>query len=149
MIFMTETKEDRSSITPSEWEVMRIIWTLGKVYTGQVIKELQGKKDWSDSTIKTLMRRLVQKGLLKTSKEGRRFIYTPTISQRKMMFEVTLQMMQNMCDMHKGEVLLQLLKEAPLSKGDIAAMQKELKAKAKDAPEMVPCNCLPSEKSRC
>ena len=76
---MAETKDDRNSITQSEWEVMRIIWTLGEVRTGQVIKELQGKKDWSDSTIKTLMRRLVQKGLLKTRKEGRCFVYKPTI----------------------------------------------------------------------
>ena len=146
---MAETKDDRNSITQSEWEVMRIIWTLGEVCTGQVIKELQDKKDWSDSTIKTLMRRLVQKGLLKTRKEGRCFVYKPTISQRKMMSEVTLHMMQNMCDMHKGEVLIQLLKEAPLSKGDIKTMQQELKLKEKDAPDMVPCNCLPSEKSRC
>ncbi len=58
-------------------------------------------------------------------------------------------MMQNMCDMHKGEVLLQLLKVSSLSQSDIAAMQKKLKDKAKDAPETVTCNCLPSEKARC
>ena len=139
---MAETKDDRNSITQSEWEVMRIIWTLGEVRTGQVIKELQGKKDWSDSTIKTLMRRLVQKGLLKTRKEGRCFVYKPTISQRKMMSEVTLHMMQNMCDMHKGEILLQLLKDSPVSQTDLAAMRKVIDEKAQTAPETVPCNCL-------
>ncbi|PEH03472.1 CopY/TcrY family copper transport repressor, partial [Lactobacillus sp. UMNPBX5] len=30
---MAETKDDRNSITQSEWEVMRIIWTLGEVRT--------------------------------------------------------------------------------------------------------------------
>lgn len=66
-----------------------------------------------------------------------------------MMFEVTTEMMKHMCDMHKGEVLIQLVKDAPLSKSDIATLEKELKSKEKNAPDEVPCNCLPSEKSRC
>lgn len=35
--------------------------TLETASSSEVIKELQAKKDWSESTIKTLMGRLVQK----------------------------------------------------------------------------------------
>lgn len=142
-------KESHNSISEAEWEVMRVIWTLGEARTSQVIEELREKMNWSDSTIKTLMRRLVQKNLLEIHKEGHRYIYIPTKSQRQMMFEVTTEMMKHMCDMHKGEVLIQLVKDAPLSKSDIATLEKELKSKEKNAPDEVPCNCLPSEKSRC
>ena len=41
------------SISDAEWDVMRIVWTLGTVYTNQVVSQLQAKKDWSESTIKT------------------------------------------------------------------------------------------------
>ena len=48
------------SISDAEWDVMRIVWTLGTVYTNQVVSQLQAKKDWSESTSKTLMRRVVK-----------------------------------------------------------------------------------------
>ena len=146
---MKDVVEQESAITDAEWEVMRIIWTLGKAHSNKVITELQAECDWTESTIKTLLRRLVKKGLLRTEPDGRRFIYIPTVSQTAMMSQMARQFLDKLCDMHKGEVLIQLLKEAPLSKGDIKAMQQELKLKEKDAPDMVPCNCLPSEKSRC
>lgn len=131
-----------TNISDSEWEVMRIIWTLKKAYTSQIITELQKKNDWTDSTIKTLMRRLVQKGLLKTEKDGRRFIYQPTVSQIEMMKTATHGLLNKLCDMHKGEVILELLKDSPISKGDLMKMKDIISKKEKDAPEMVPCNCL-------
>ncbi|MBT9003455.1 BlaI/MecI/CopY family transcriptional regulator, partial [Lactobacillus delbrueckii subsp. bulgaricus] len=63
---MVKLQENKSTISDSEWEVMRIIWTLEPVSSTKIIQELQAKKDWSESTIKTLLRRLVKKDLLHT-----------------------------------------------------------------------------------
>ena len=71
---MVTLQEKESTISNSEWEVMRIIWTLEPVNSTKVIQELQAKKNWSESTIKTLLRRLVKKNLLEPSKEGRHFV---------------------------------------------------------------------------
>ena len=138
-----------TNISDAEWEVMRIVWTLEKAYTSQIIDQLKAKKDWSESTIKTLMRRLVQKGLLITKKDGRNFIYIPTVSQVEMMHHAASSLLNKMCDMHKGEVILELLKEAPISKGDLMKMTKEIDKKEKTAPNMVPCNCLKNGSTVC
>lgn len=141
VMVMVENKE-AGNISDAEWEVMRIIWTLETASSSEVIKELQAKKDWSESTIKTLMGRLVQKGLLRTKKAGRKFIYSPNVSQTEMMYTQTSEMLDKMCNMHKGELLIRVLKEIPLSKQDIATLEEELDDKKKTAPDMVPCNCL-------
>ncbi|MDF7638652.1 CopY/TcrY family copper transport repressor [Lactobacillus sp. ESL0791] len=147
---MEETKEKTASnISEAEWEVMRIVWTLGSVRTGEVLKQLQAKKDWSESTIKTLMRRLVNKGLLKTKKDGRYFIYSATVTEMEMMVAVTTEMMDHMCDMHKGQMLLAILKTVTLSKNDIGQLTEELAQKEKTAPETVDCNCLPASGHSC
>lgn len=138
-----------TNISDAEWEVMRIVWTLEKAYTSQIIDQLKAKKDCSESTIKTLMRRLVQKGLLTTKKDGRKFIYIPTVSQVEMMHQAASSLLNKMCDMHKGEVILELLKEAPISKGDLMKMTEEIDKKEKNAPEMVPCNCLKNGSTVC
>lgn len=142
-------KELDTNISDSEWEVMRIIWTLGNSHTNQIIDQLKAKKNWSESTIKTLIRRLVQKGLLKTQKDGRRFIYTPTVSQVEMMHKAASDLLNKMCDMHKGEVILELLKDSPISKGDLMKIEKEIDVKEKTAPDQVPCNCLKNGSTIC
>lgn len=139
---MVKLEDTETTISNSEWEVMRIVWTIGDTYANQIISQLQQKQGWSESTIKTLIRRLVNKGLLSTKKDGRRFIYTATVNQTDMMAEATSELLNRMCDMHKGEVLLKLLVNSPISKGDLAKMQKEIEKKKQSAPEKVPCNCL-------
>lgn len=143
-------EKNLSPISDSEWEVMRIVWTLGETHTNQILKELQAKKNWSDSTIKTLIRRLVQKGWLTAKHEGRRrYTYTATVSQTDMMYNEAKSLLNRMCDMHKGEVILKLLEDSPISKGDLMKMQEEISQKEKTAPDMVPCNCLKTGSTIC
>lgn len=72
---------EQMDISPAEWRVMRVAWTLGQVTSAQVIDALKQRVDWKPATIKTLLRRLVKKGALKTTQEGRAFIYTPLIPE--------------------------------------------------------------------
>ncbi|WP_308555225.1 CopY/TcrY family copper transport repressor [uncultured Lactobacillus sp.] len=146
---MVKLQENESTISNSEWEAMRIIWTLEPVSSTRIIKELQEKKNWSESTIKTLLRRLVKKDLLKTSKEGRRFIYSAKIDQTQVMTEATQELLDRMCDMHKGEVILQLIADSPISKSDLAKIKQIINKKEENAPDMVPCNCLPGKEKMC
>lgn len=146
---MVKLEDTETTISNSEWEVMRIVWTIGDTYANQIILQLQQKQGWSESTIKTLIRRLVNKGLLSTKKDGRRFIYTATVNQTDMMAEATNELLSRMCDMHKGEVLLKLLANSPISKSDLAKMQKEIEKKKQSAPEKVPCNCLTHDNHIC
>ena len=44
---MKDVVEQESAITDAEWEVMRIIWTLGKAHSNKVITELQAECDWT------------------------------------------------------------------------------------------------------
>ena len=146
---MVKLQEKESTISDSEWEVMRIIWTIEPVSSTKIIQELQAKKDWSESTIKTLLRRLVNKNLLSTTKEGRHFVYSAKVNQTQVMTEAAQELLDRMCNMHKGEVILQLLADSPISKSDLAKMKQIINQKEGTAPEMVPCNCLPGKEHLC
>mgnify|MGYP003185826321 FL=1 len=146
---MVKLQEKESTISDSEWEIMRIIWTIEPVSSTKIIQELQAKKDWSESTIKTLLRRLVNKNLLSTTKEGRHFVYSAKVNQAQVMTEAAQELLDRMCNMHKGEVILQLLADSPISKNDLAKMKQVINQKEKTAPEMVPCNCLPGKEHLC
>jgi len=84
---MTE-KVMKMNISDAEWEVMRIIWTLDEVKSSEIINQLSERMSWTESTIKTLIRRLVNKGLVKTRKKGRAYIYSAMVSENEMMYQV-------------------------------------------------------------
>lgn len=140
-----ELQNTVEEITPSEWELMRIVWTKDKIYSRELIDLLQRKRDWSDSTIKTLLRRLVQKGLLETAKEDRRFLYSATISETDAMNGSAEQLFDHLCAMKKGKTLVDLVDHVTLTQDDIAQLQAVLTAKAKNAPQQVKCDCLPDD----
>ncbi|UQS83661.1 CopY/TcrY family copper transport repressor [Bombilactobacillus thymidiniphilus] len=140
---------DATEMTKSEWELMRIIWTKGQAGSSEISNLIRVKKDWTESTVKTLLRRLVSKQILKTTKDGRRFTYSPQITEGAAMDQLTDEMFSRMCDMKKGREIVKLIFETALSQDDIHAMQTILTEKIKTAPKQINCNCLPIEKNCC
>lgn len=66
-------------ISETEWTVMEILWKKGNQTIGE-IKNSLWDTGWSESTIKTLVRRLVQKGAVKADNASGHFVYTPLMS---------------------------------------------------------------------
>ena len=97
-------------ISPAEWQVMQIAWTLGSVTSTQVIDILQRKVDWKPATIKTLLRRLVQKNVLKTTQQGRHFIYEPLVAEQETMNTAADELFSSLCEMHVGSTLVHVIK---------------------------------------
>lgn len=128
------------SITPAEWQIMKVIWTLKKATSSQVIAQLQDQ--WKPATIKTLLRRLVDKKILKIDKDNRAFVYSSCVYEQKMMDESAEDLFSQFCAMHTGQTLNELVKKVELSKHDIVQLQKILDQKMKTAPDLVSCNCL-------
>ena len=68
-------------ISDSELEVMRVLWHAGDALPVTEIREtLQKSRGWEATTVKTLISRLVTKGVLKQEKRGV-FYYSPRISE--------------------------------------------------------------------
>ncbi|USS86214.1 CopY/TcrY family copper transport repressor [Fructilactobacillus cliffordii] len=143
------TETNQIDITPAEWKVMRLIWSLGSSSTTDIITEFQRQSDWKTSTIKTLLRRLCDKNLLTTTKDGRQFMYHPQVSEQLAMNETAEALFTQLCEMHKGQVLLDLVQKSEISRGDIQALQAALAKKLLTAPEEVDCNCLPDRMANC
>ena len=68
----------------SELELMKIVWANGgRALYAHIMEELSKVGfTWQKNTVITLLSRLVEKGLLKTNKIGRRNEYTAVISEQ-------------------------------------------------------------------
>ena len=69
-------------ISDSELEVMKVLWQAGDALPVTGIREtLQRTKGWEATTVKTLVARLVSKGVIRQDKRNV-FYYSPLISER-------------------------------------------------------------------
>jgi len=70
-------------IPDSELEIMMIIWEANEpVSSTYIIEKLKGEKDWAHTTVLNFLARLVDRGFLETSKQGRFNYYTSIISEK-------------------------------------------------------------------
>ena len=70
-------------VSDSELELMKIVWANGgSALYAHIMEELsKAGRTWQKNTVITLLSRLVEKGLLRTSKIGRRNEYTAIVSE--------------------------------------------------------------------
>ena len=61
-------------LNPSEWRVLQTLWGHAPQTLMQLVSNLQRSTDWSASTIKTLVSRMTDKGVLRFEGERPRCI---------------------------------------------------------------------------
>lgn len=134
---------ERVEISNSEWEVMRILWTLQAATSRQIIDLLAEKLGWKEATTKTYISRLVTKKYVKTEKRGRAYLYLPAVEEEATITEQLLASFAKICQKHIGKTLANVVREIPLSQADIEEVSRILAAKQKTAPLELECDCLP------
>lgn len=66
----------------AEFDIMKVVWTNEPpITTNIVMQELGNKKGWKAQTVISLMLRLVERGFLRTEKNGKERTYFPLIER--------------------------------------------------------------------
>ena len=68
-------------ISEAEYEVMKIVWKYAPINTNEITEKLLATSSWSAKTIQTLIKRLVNKGVLTYEKDSRVFVYSPLVKE--------------------------------------------------------------------
>ncbi|MCC5893856.1 MAG: CopY/TcrY family copper transport repressor [Alkalibacterium sp.] len=132
-------------ISPSEWEVMRVVWTSNPITSKEINTILNEKKDWKLATTKTLIGRLVKKGMLSAEPNGRKFEYSPAVSEEKSVEEATESLLKQVCSKKAGSTIQIMLENSTLSMSDLEALEDVIRQKKETAPLEVECGCIPGQ----
>jgi len=68
-------------LTAAEWDIIQVVWEHQPCAAPTVQEELAERKQWTYSTVKTLMDRMVGKGLLKTQRIRNLILYRSAVSR--------------------------------------------------------------------
>ena len=133
------------SISNAEWEIMRVVWTKEETTSSQILEILEQKTDWTASTVKTLLKRLVDKGYLATQRSGKSFLYSALVSEEEAINRQADELIDKFCQRKHTVIIKHLLETTPMTMADINDLQALLLSKKEEALEEVPCNCIPGQ----
>ena len=119
-------------ISESEWLVMQVLWSRGKLTANEVVEELAGRTKWKPKTVKTLINRLLKKGAVKFRKEGRKYRYYPAVSQAECVGTESRSFIQRVYGGAARPMLAAFLEDAELSAEDIAELKQILEQKGEE-----------------
>ena len=125
-------KDEVPQISDAEWRIMRVIWRLGQATTAQVISELESRESWKPKTIQTLIGRLAQKGALSFEKQGREYLYTPTIDERTCSHDASCSFLDRVFDGKLAPFLANFVDQQDYTAEELAELKRVLEEKGND-----------------
>lgn len=119
-------------ISESEWLVMRVLWAQSPLTANEVVEQLTGKTKWKPKTVKTLIDRLMKKGAVEYEKDGRRYMYYPTVGRDECITTERRSFVRRVYGGITKPMLAAFLEDAELSPEDISELKEILDQKAEE-----------------
>lgn len=68
-------------LAKSEWKLMDALWRQGRATASELQTLLEPDQGWAYSTVKTMLDRLVEKGYVKSRRDGNVYEYSPRVKR--------------------------------------------------------------------
>ncbi|MEM6571214.1 MAG: BlaI/MecI/CopY family transcriptional regulator [Planctomycetota bacterium] len=117
--------------TAAEWKVLAAVRAGGPMATRDVIEALAAE-EWSDSTVKTLLRRLTEKGALKAKRIGNSFLYSATRAHWTALRRAGDTLLERAGDAATGPLLAHLVKQSRLSADELDELRALIDEKSEE-----------------
>jgi BlaI family transcriptional regulator, penicillinase repressor len=120
----TTSARVRALLTELENEVMQAVWDGGTCTVEAVHRIVSSKRDLKETTTRTLMRRLEQKGYLKHESDGRAYVYRAAEPARSLAARAVRQIIDRFCQGSVEELVSGMVEAKVLNNADIDALEK-------------------------
>ena len=118
-------------ISEAEFEVMKIVWKHAPISTNEITEKLLQTTNWSPKTIHTLIKRLVNKGVLTYEKQGRVFVYTPLVAEHEYLGQKSNSFLKRYYNGDITAMLSAYIENDRLSEAEIEHLRSLLSEKSK------------------
>lgn len=119
-------------ISEAEYEVMKIVWKYAPINTNEITEKLLAASSWSAKTIQTLIKRLVNKGVLTYEKNSRVFVYTPVVKESEYISQESNSFLNRYYDGDITAMLSAYIQNDKLSKTEIETLRALLSKRGGD-----------------
>jgi BlaI family transcriptional regulator, penicillinase repressor len=107
-----------------ENEVMQVVWEAGPCPVEAVHEVVSKKRDLKETSVRTILRRLEQKGYLRHEEKGRAYVYRAAESARSLAARAVRQIIDRLCKGSVEELVSGMVDAKVLSRGEMDRLQE-------------------------
>jgi predicted transcriptional regulator len=108
-------RRKKPQLSPLEHTVMQVVWDRGRVTAEEVRSELASAWPMKDSTARTILRRLEEKGYARHATEGRTYVYFPKVAPRSVAAEAVRGIIDRFCSGSVEDLLVGMVDDEIIS----------------------------------
>jgi predicted transcriptional regulator len=109
----------------SELEIMMILWGAdGTVTSAYVCEQLKDKQEWKVTSVLTFLARLVEKGFVSSTRQGKANIYTAVISEQEYLESESKSFLEKLYGNSLTTLVSALYKSNAINDDDLAELQQ-------------------------
>jgi BlaI family transcriptional regulator, penicillinase repressor len=112
------------NISPAESAVMEVLWRKHPQSAEEIVAALQSKRSWQVPTIKTLLNRLLNKGVITATKAGRHYLYQPCVERDEYLFTESSDVIDRLFGGRVAPLVAHFSERRKLSKKDLEELKR-------------------------
>jgi BlaI family penicillinase repressor len=128
----------KRSMSPLEDTVMRVIWARGPCTAEDVRQALVRKQPMKDSTVRTVLSRLEEKGYLVHEVVGRTYVYRERVPAQKAAAQAVRQIVDRFCKGSVEQLLLGMVNDRILTAEQLEELARKINEAEAKGKENVP-----------
>jgi len=128
---MTSNTHDPAELGELERDLLSIVWRLGTVTAEQAREELN--RPLKDSTVRTVLRRLEEKGYLAHTVDDRTFIYRPAESRQRVAGRAAKRIVDWFCEGSVEALLVGMVDSKVLDQAELQRLAARIAEAQKQA----------------
>jgi len=123
--------KSRTELTEAEWAIIKAVWEIEPCTAPAVRRKVRPQTGWTYSTVRTLMDRMVAKGLLTAEKVGHLTTYRSAVTRRQAQRGELFYTLKHAFNGALTPMVQCLLETGKLSADELAELESLIKAKRK------------------
>jgi BlaI family penicillinase repressor len=114
----------RAPLTELEHDVMQAVWDGAPSSVEAVYRLVSHKRDLKETTVRTMLRRLEQKGYLRHEAVGRAYLYSPMEASRSLAARAVRQIIDRLCQGSVEELISGMVDADVLSQRELKQLER-------------------------
>ena len=115
-------------LSPLQHTLMQVVWSKTECNADDVRQALADEKPMKESTVRTVLRQLEDKGYVTHRVEGRTYIYSPRFPPQKVAANAVRQIIDRFCAGSVERLLVGMVDDEVLTKAQLKELAKKIDA---------------------
>ena len=119
-------KTPSKALSELERQLMEILWKSGPSTAERIREALAPNHTLKDSTVRTVLKRLGEKGYVTHKLEGKAFVYSGIEKPRNIAVRAVRQILDKFCDGSLEQLLLGMVENEVVDRAELQALARKL-----------------------